>query len=125
MRRPTSTSPWIWWTMTSPSFTRLASVTASTKRQDAVVDGLSGGMETKITSLKCMPIDPITPEVAQTAGIEAWVGLFQTMTQGSLDIDNGDQFIVGSVTYKVRAAVDWYWSPTVDNTTLIILEKLA
>jgi len=111
--------------MTTASFDRLASVTASTKRQGPVVTGLAGGMETKISSLKCMPIDPVTPELAQTAGIEAWVGLFQTMTRGSLDIDNGDQFIVDSVTYKVRAAVDWYWSPTVDNTTLIVLEKLV
>ena len=94
-----------------------------------MVNGLAGGMETKIASLKCLPLDPLTPETAQaiykTVELEAWVGLYQTMTQGSLDIDNGDQFIVGSVTYKVRAAVDWYWSPTVDNTTLIILEKLV
>ena len=115
--------------MTTASFDRLASVTANTKRQGRVVNGLSGGMETKISSLKCLPLDPLTPETAQviykTAELETWVGLYQTMARGSLDIDNGDQFIVGSVIYKVRAAVDWYWSPTVDNTTLIILEKLV
>jgi len=109
----------------SASFDRLKSVTASTKREGAVVNGLSGGMETKLSSLKCLPIDPITAELAQTAGLESWVGLYQTMVDDGLDILAGDQFIVGSVTYKVRAVADWYWTPASSDTSLIVLEFVA
>jgi len=109
----------------SASFDRLKSVTASTKREGAVVGGLSGSMATNIASLSCLPIDPLSPEAAQTVGLEAWVGLYQTMVDGSLDIVAGDQFIVGSVTYKVRAVANWYWFPDEENTTVVVLELLV
>ena len=108
--------------MTTASFDRLASVAASTKRQGPVVNGLAGAMATQIASLTCTPLDPVTPEIAQTAGLEVWVGLKQCMVDGDLNIANGDQFIVGSVTYKVRAVADYDWGS--DVTSLLILEEL-
>ncbi|MDY7078014.1 MAG: hypothetical protein SXV54_13950 [Chloroflexota bacterium] len=106
------------------SFDVLATVTASTKRQGAVSGGLSGDMVENIASLNCLPLDPVTPEVAQTMGIEAFAEVLQTMTKGGLDILEGDLFIVGSTEYKVRAVGEWYWRPSADNTALILLEEI-
>lgn len=107
----------------SKSFDKLKTQTASTLRQGAVSGGLAGDMATKISSLDCMPIDPITAELAQVAGLDTWVGLHQTMTD-NLDILAGDQFVSGGVTYNVRAVESWSWRPD-DDSLLVVLEKVA
>lgn len=107
------------------SFDKLKTTTAQTKREGAVSGGLSGDLAVEIDSLACLPVDPLTPELAQIAGLDAWVGLYQTMVDGDLDIEPGDQFISSSITYKVRSVSDWYWRPDADVTTLIVLEKVA
>lgn len=110
--------------MMSNSFDKLKTTTASTQRAGAVdSSGLSGGMDTSIASLSCLPVDPITAELAQTAGLDVWVGLYQTMVDGDLDIQSGDQFIVASDTYKVRAVAEWDWKS--DVMALLVLEDVA
>lgn len=109
----------------SNSFDKLKTATAQTKREGSVSDGLSGDLAVSIDSLDCLPVDPITPELAQIAGLDVWVGLYQTMVDGDLDIVRGDQFISGGVTYEVRAVADWSWRPEDDVTTMVILEKIA
>lgn len=112
--------------MMSSSFDKLKTEDASTKRAGEVdSSGLSGGLETKIASLDCLPVDPITPELAQIAGLDVWVGLYQTMVDGDLDILAGDQFIAASKTYKVRAVADWDWCPETDVMSLLVLEDVA
>jgi hypothetical protein len=53
--------------MTSPSFTKMATVTASTKRTGTIS---SGGKRvaatTNIASLKCLPLDPMSNRDMQT-----------------------------------------------------------
>ena len=110
--------------MPSGSFAKLATVTASTKRVGAIVDGLTPNPSVSIASLKCLPLDPVTPEVALMAGIAAFAEVLQTMVEGGLDILAGDQFIVGSTTYKVRAVGETTWRPTASADLLIILEEV-
>lgn len=110
--------------MSSGSFAKLATVTASTKRMGAITDGLSGDMTTKIPSLKCLPLDPVTPEVAKMAGIENFAEILQTMVEGGVDILEGDQLIVEWVTYKVRAVGQWNWRPDATDTLLVLLEQV-
>jgi len=107
----------------SGSFSRLATVTASTKRMGAVADGLSGDLVTQIASLKCLPLDPLSPEVARMAGLEGFAELLQTMCEGGLDILEGDVLYVGDNSYKVRAVGQWTWSPTGADTLRLILEE--
>lgn len=107
----------------STSFSKLATVTASTQREGAVSGGLAGDLATNIASLSCTPIDPLTPEVAQMAGLGTWAELLQTMVQGGLDIQAGDRFIVGSDTYKVKAVAEWKWEPDSSDNALVILEE--
>jgi hypothetical protein len=108
----------------SNSFDKLKTATAQTKRQGAVSGGLAGDLEVEIDSLDCLPIDPLNSEIAQTVGLETWVGLYQTMVDGDLDIQEGDQFISGE-TYKVRAVGDWSWRPEADVYGVVVLEELV
>ena len=91
------------------SFDKLAVVTASTKRSAGIVDGLETGYVESIASLKCLPLDPIDPDLK--LGIEGlgWRETLQTATQGDLDIVEGDLFVVGSAEYPVRAVAEWTW----------------
>jgi hypothetical protein len=109
----------------SNSFDKLKTATAQTKREGSVSGGLSGDLEVNIDSLDCLPIDPVTPELAQVAGLDVWVGLYQTMVDGDLDIVRGDQFISGDVTYKVRAIANWDWRPESDVVSVVVLERVA
>lgn len=91
------------------SFDRMASVTASTKRSGGITDGLETAYAEKIASLKCLPLDPVSPDLA--LGIEglSWRETLQTATEGDLDIVEGDLFVVATVEYPVRAVAEWEW----------------
>jgi len=106
------------------SFAKLATVTASTERQGAVADGLAGALAEEIASLKCLPLDPVSPETAQMVGLEYFAELLQTMCEGGLDILAGDVLYVNSTAYKVRAVGEWHWRPADAATLLIILEEV-
>lgn len=110
--------------MISGSFAKLATVTATTQRMGAVVGGLSGDMADSVVGFKCTPLDPLTPEIAQMAGIENFAEILQTYCQDGLDILEGDILITGGITYKIRAVGQWHWRPTDVNTLMLILEEV-
>ena len=110
--------------MISASFSKLATVTATTQRMGAVAGGLSGDLANNEVDFKCTPLDPLNPEVAMMAGIEAFAEVLMTMVEGSLDILEGDTFITGGVTYKVRAVGQWNWRPTAEDTLAVVLEEV-
>lgn len=107
-----------------PSFDELATVTASTKRRGAIVDGLETGYAENIASLKCLPLDPVSPDLV--LGIEGlgWRETLQTTVQGGLDIVEGDFLVVVTVEYPIRAVADWTWPPTGDDYQVLYLEDL-
>ena len=105
------------------SFSRLATVTASTKRRGTISGGMEGAYATSIASLKCLPLDPVTPEVAQ--GIEglSFREILETTVEGGLDIVEGDTLVVGSAEYPIRAVSEWYWPPDAANYLALYLEN--
>lgn len=106
------------------SFARMATVTASTKRQGAVSDGLAGALAESVATLKCLPLDPVSSETVQMMGLEYFAELLQTMCEGGLDILAGDVLYVNSTAYKIRAVGEWHWRPTDAATLLLILEEV-
>ena len=110
--------------MISGSFAKLTTVTASTQRQGAVASGLSGDLAENLASLKCLPLDPLSPEVAATIGIEAFAETLMTMCQDGLDVLEGDVLVINSDTYKIRAVGQWTWRPTATATLMLILEEI-
>lgn len=104
------------------SFDRMATVTASTKRVGAIVNGLTPAAVENIASLKCTPLDPVDPNVSQGVEGLSFREILQTFVQGGLDIKEGDLLVVGSTEYPIRAVGDWYWGPTNADYVRLLLE---
>jgi len=68
-----------------PVFALGKSVSASTKRPPAIASGKRGVATTNLTGLTCTPLDPVSPELAQTAGLEAPYELRQTFLGDGTD----------------------------------------
>ena len=94
------------------SFDRLATVTASTKRDGGITNGLEVGYAAKIATLSCSPLDPIDAEIAQRVDGLSFGESLQTFVQGDPDIKEGDLFVVDTVEYPVRAVAEWNWKGT-------------
>ena len=99
-----------------PSFDKMATVTASTKRTPAVAGGKIGARVVSVANLLCTPIDPLTasstggqPNFDDVPVLDAHVQLFITFVEATNDIKQGDEFIVGSESYTVKSVEDWEW----------------
>jgi len=110
--------------MASPSFTRLATVTASTKRSPALADGKRGAPTTNLPSLSCTPLDPVDPELRQRLQLDTPHELLQTFIDGSLDVHEGDILVVVNIEYPIRACADWTWPVDGLACRHLILEEL-
>ena len=84
--------------MTSNTFSRVATETASTKRPPARVSGLVGVPVTFLPSLKCTR--PVTPsnsrELEQTLQLGTLVTVKVVYVQDDLDIRTGDTLVIAS-----------------------------
>jgi len=105
------------------SFALLADVTASTKRSGGISSGLEAAYAEEIISLQCLPLDPVTAEIAQGFENLSFREILQTQVEGGLDIVEGDLLVVDSVEYPIRAIEDRTWRPDGKNYMLLYLEK--
>jgi hypothetical protein len=97
--------------------------TASTQRK-ALVDGKSGAMVTKLSSVTLVMLPmPLSPEVEERYKIQSPRKGFVTGIRAAVDILNGDILTVGALNYQVRA-VNAYTEPVV-YTELIIEQVLS
>ena len=110
--------------MVSLGFTRMASVTASTKRPPALSSGVRGAAEANLSSLSCFPLDPVDAELRGRLGIDTPHELLQTFVQGGLDIEEGDILTVSSVDYPIRAVEEWYWPNDSADYLRLVVEEL-
>lgn len=94
--------------MTSPSFARVATVTASTKRPPSVSGGKGGVPVTNIASLNCTrPADASdAKELRETYKLGTLVYLQQVFVQDNLDVQTDDTLVIASGdwagTYPIR-----------------------
>lgn len=89
------------------SISKLATVTATTKRSPAIASGKRGAPAANLTGVSCTPLDPVDPELRERIALETPHELLQTFVVGSLDIDEGDLLVVSSVEYPIRAVAEW------------------
>ena len=84
--------------MTSASFTRVATVTASTTRPPVISGGKAGAPATNLASLMCTR--PVTPsnvhELEQTLQLGTLATVKVAYVQGNLDIKTGDSLVIAS-----------------------------
>ncbi len=107
----------------SPSFDLLASVTASTKRSPAIVDGKIGDPEAHLPGVKIYPLAPLDDQVRVMLNLTAVVAeLWQTFTLET-DIREGDVLTVSSKDYHIKAVGDWPWRPSGADRVVIAVEE--
>lgn len=105
--------------MASPSFTRMATVTASTKR-NAAGTKITGPVA-KLTALSILPLMPLDNEIIERYRLESPRAPFVTYTQGAPDIIKGDVLTVSAVDYQVLGAGPW---PTDRSYIEIVVDKV-
>jgi|GEM_PF-2377943 len=98
----------------SASFSRLATVTASTKRA-TMVAGKKGAPMTYIASLKCTPLDPVSAEIQQRMQLKTPHEVLQSFVDGPLDIVEGDVLVVGTKEYPIKSVAEWTFDPSTDS----------
>lgn len=108
----------------SASFQKLATVTCGTKRSPSISSGKRGVPTTNLSGLKCLPLDPLDPEIRIRVELNTPHEALQTMIEGGPDIQEGDVLTVGSSEYNIRSVADWTWRPAESNTLLLVLEEL-
>jgi hypothetical protein len=105
----------------SASFDRLASVTASTKRNPAAASGKVAVPATNLTDQKITPLMPVSKEIEERYMIKSPRKAFVTYISGAPDIVESDVLVVSSVEHKVIAAQPW---PTDNDYLELIVEKV-
>lgn len=91
----------------SAAFSRLARITASTKRPPAISGGKRGAAVTHISTLKITPLDPVDGDTVRRLNLATTVEVLQTFCESGYDIKDGDVLVVDSVEYPIRAVSDW------------------
>ena len=70
------------WGARGRAMRRLCTVTASTKRSPAPVAGKRGTPAAHLMNVRCTPVDPVEPEVAQRLGLNTPHELLQVTVDG-------------------------------------------
>ena len=93
--------------MSSIGFTRMMTVSASTKREPVEdVNGIIGDQVVSVGAMTCTPLDPVDPELRKRLALDTPHELLQTFTEET-DILEGDILVVGSVEYPVKSVAEW------------------
>jgi hypothetical protein len=103
--------------MTSSSFTRLATVTASTKRA-TLTGGKSSGFAASLSGVACLPLMTVDAETRQRETLKTFHELKDTYVGTGLDIAEGDVLTVAAVDYPIRVVEEWPWG---DGSTFLRL----
>ena len=107
---------------TSVSFSRMATVTAATKRNPAVTGGKVGAASAKLSGLKILPLMPVSKEIEERYQLKSPRLSFVSYIQGAPDIVSGDLLTVSAVDYKVIGAPPW---PTDNSFLELVVEKVV
>ncbi len=88
--------------MSDPTFTRMATQTASVKRA-TLTAGLGAAPVTVLTDLACLPLDPTSPETRTRLQLDAAYEIWQTAFDSDYDLRKGDLLVIAATEYPVRA----------------------
>ena len=112
---------------TSPSFSRMASQTASTKRHGTMntTTGKAGSPSTNLASISCTPLSPADSggELRNMLHIDTMMDLLETFVQGNLDIITGDILVIALKEYPIRHVQSWPFA-RLDVRLRLVVEAL-
>jgi len=100
---------------------RAATVSASTKRRPAIIAGKIGTPATFLASVKCVPLQPVSAEVARRQALNTPHEVSQTFIDGSPDIKEGDILVIGAKEYPIKSVENWANNTTGHGAHLILV----
>ena len=116
--------------MSSPAFARQLTVTASTKRPPAPVNGKRGAPVAHLSTVSITPLTAVSIDTATRIGLDTPYNLLQTFAEGDDDIADGDDLTPADGAYAgrempVKRVVRLSWGVQGKTERLhIILENL-
>lgn len=116
--------------MSSPAFTRQLTVTASTKRPPAPVNGKRGAPVAHLATVSITPLTAVSIDTATRIGLDTPYNLLQAFAEGDADIADGDDLTPSDGAYAgrempVKRVVRLSWGMQGKTERLhIILENL-
>lgn len=105
---------------TSPSFSRIATVTGTVKRNTGSGTTYAAATATG-TTVYILPLMPVSPEIVLLYTISSPRESYVTYCQGAPNLIEGDVLTVSTVDHRVKAAGPW---PTDNSYYEIILERI-
>jgi len=89
--------------MTTPSFAKLATTSASTKRNPAISGGKIGAPVANLTGLSIVPLAPVSGEYVEKYKLESPRRSYVTYIEGSQDISVKDLLTISGSDYEILA----------------------
>ncbi|HMN11833.1 MAG TPA: hypothetical protein PKD55_05855 [Bellilinea sp.] len=106
--------------MKSAAFARMASVTASTKRNPAAVAGKVGAPVSHLASLSILPVMPVTSQIVEMYRLQSPRESYVTYAEEA-DVLEGDTLTAAGIEYRVRAVSPW---PGAAGYLEIVIERV-
>lgn len=115
-------------TVRGSSFSRMATVVASTKRMASMQAGSAGSSGVHLSQLMVYPISPMSTAMSArmditllTPVLDEPYEVMQTFAEGSPDVRKGDVLVVAGKDYPISFVEDWSFRN--DRRIRIILEQ--
>lgn len=107
----------------TPAFRRMARITVAISRASNALTGAQSSPASVYTGVRATPIDPVSGQVAQRAGLETPYTAWQCAVAGTYDIRRGDTLEdeASGDTYTVREVLD-YPEAFGAHTLMLVLE---
>lgn len=107
------------------SFAKLATSSMTTTREPAYAGGKIGDPIAHLsTAVACLPVMPVTPEVAFSLNIDVPYELMETYLDGDIDVKEGDIATIDGAEYRIFGVGDWPWPGTSQAFKHLILRKI-
>lgn len=105
----------------SAAFARIATATATTKRNPAPVAGKVGAAVAYLAGLAVTPVMPVSKQIIEMYRLNSPRETYVTYADGSPDVVEGDEMTIDGVTYFVRGAQPWPGTPYLE----IVIERVV
>lgn len=93
-----------------PAINKLLTKGCSTQRAPAADAGLHvGAPATYLTGLRCMPLDPNTPDSMREVATDVPYRALYTLVDGPHDIREGDRLVVDGIEYPILTVQRFDW----------------
>lgn len=107
------------------SFASMATESMTTQREPDYAGGKIGNpVDHLTTAVPCLPVMPLTIEVAASLNVENPFEVCETYVDGDIDVKEGDLATIAGQEYQVFSVGDWPWVGATEDFKHLILREI-